>query len=123
MTDAIAIRKRVAELCGFTDIKVVEIETKSTSTSIVVKPTEIWGLPSHGFAQVIPHYDTSLDAITQTFDDHGKRYRLQKDIEDGITYYFASKEPAFYTADTAAMALCKLFIDLMESPMTMANNR
>ena len=121
MADAISIRKKVAELCGFTDIKVVEVEAKSTSTSIAVKPTEIWGLPSHGFAQVIPHYETSLDAITQAFDDHGKRYRLQKDTEDGVTYYFASKEPAFYTADTAAMALCRLFIDLMESKHSYAN--
>ena len=115
MTDAIAIRKKVAELCGFTNTKVVEVESQFTNTSILVKPTEIWGLPSHGFAQVIPHYESSLDAITQAFDDHGLNYKLRKDIEDGVTYYFASNEPSFYSANTAAIALCKLFIDLMEA--------
>lgn len=111
------IRKRVAELCGFTDIKVAKKKYQSTDVSIVVKPTEIWRIPSHGFAKIIPHYELSLDAITQAFDDHNLTYTLKKQNykETGGSGYIAvNGVGGTHYSDTAAKAMCYLFIHCME---------
>jgi hypothetical protein len=68
MTNTISIRKKVAELCGFTgDYQefVLDGLCGINDRSTVRNPLD-------GSKQYIPvpKYDTSLDAITQAFDDH-----------------------------------------------------
>jgi hypothetical protein len=101
------IREKVAELNGYTMIDITTTLSPFTGES----SREIKGFKNDNY-ELIPPYELSLDAIAKAFDEHGLTYKLRKDIEDGITYYFASNEPSFYSADTAAMVLCKLFIDI-----------
>ena len=86
MANTIAIREKVAELCGFD-------------------------------GEILPEYETSLDAINNEFDEFGLTYTLQKAInkESGDVGYDASHLSGLDTfSDTAAKALCYLFIHLME---------
>ena len=104
MSDTIAIRKKVAELCGFTDL--------------YPSPHAVKAL--RGFQnkkdKPVPEYDLSLDAITQVFDEHGLIYTLQKGIADnGDVGYLASNPKGEKYSDTAAKAMCYLFIHCMKS--------
>lgn len=86
MAEAIAIREKVAALCGFD-------------------------------GQIIPEYETSLDAINNEFDGFGLTYTLQKSInkKSGDVGYLASHPSVSDTfSTTAAKALCYLFIRLMK---------
>jgi len=86
MANTIAIREKVAELCGFD-------------------------------GEIIPEYETSLDAINNEFDEFGLTYTLQKAInkESGDVGYVASHPSVADTfSNTSAKALCYLFIHLME---------
>ena len=106
MTNTISIRKKVAELCGFTgDITYVHEPFKT-----VLKGFKF------GLQIPIPCYELSLDAITQAFDDYGLTYTLQKGIADnGDVGYFASNPKGEKYSDTAAKAMCYLFIHCMEN--------
>ena len=86
MAKSIAIREKVAELCGFD-------------------------------GQIIPEYEISLNIINNEFDEFGLTYTLQKSInkESGDVSYVASNPSVSDTfSDTAAKALCYLFIHLMK---------
>ena len=86
MANTIAIREKVAELCGFD-------------------------------GHYSPEYETSLDAINQVFNDNKLTYTLQKGInkKSGDVGYLASHPSVTATfSNTAAKALCYLFIHLME---------
>jgi len=86
MANTIAIREKVAELCGFD-------------------------------GEILPEYETSLDAINNEFDEFGLTYTLQKGInkKSGDVGYLASHPSVTATfSNTAAKALCYLFIHLME---------
>jgi hypothetical protein len=106
MTNTIAIRTKVAEFCGFIDI-----------CREVGFLGEVWkGCKKDGLYVIFPHYDLSLDAITQAFDEHGLTYTLHKGIADnGDVGYFASNPKGEKYSDTAAKAMCYLFIHCMES--------
>ena len=114
MTNTISIRKKVAELCGFTgDYQVFVLDRLCgiNDRSTVRNPLD-------GSKQYIPvpKYDTSLDAITQAFDDYGLTYTLQKGVADnGDIGYFASNPKGEKYSDTAAKAMCYLFIHCMEN--------
>jgi hypothetical protein len=114
MTNTISIRKKVAELCGFTgDYQefVLDGLCGINDRSTVRNPLD-------GSKQYIPvpKYDTSLDAITRAFDDHGLTYILQKGVADnGDIGYFASNPKGEKYSDTAAKAMCYLFIHCMEN--------
>jgi hypothetical protein len=110
MTDTIAIRKKVAELCGFTgDITYIHEPFKT-----VLKGFRF------GLQVPIPHYDTSLDAITEAFDERGLTWTLEKRLDeehDEIVYFASSDKHHGFSnrSDGAAMAMCYLFIKLMEA--------
>ena len=100
MTNTIVIRKKVAELCGFTDI------------------AEISGFKGGNlFRSPIPSYELSLDAIIEAFDEHGFSYTLSKRIneDEKLLGYFAVAGDCDAFSDTAPKAMCYLFIKLMES--------
>ena len=80
MTNAIAIRKKVAELCGFTDVAVTSKRLQQMDTAIRIESTAISGFKGDGFFCVIPPYELSIDAIAQAFDDHGLSYTLKKAV-------------------------------------------
>lgn len=104
MTDAIAIRKKVAELCGFSDL------------SWYHEPfvPQLKGF-KFGLQIPIPKYETSLDAIEKAFDEHGLTYTLSKRVsEDTNEDYFATSGLHNAFSDTAAKAMCYLFIHCME---------
>jgi hypothetical protein len=65
MTNTIAIRKKVAALCGFNRFAALTFGSGL-------------GAMQGNFFVEVPPYDLSLDAITQAFDDHGLSYTLQK---------------------------------------------
>ena len=105
MTNTISIRKKVAELCGYQNIFL--------DNGIL---GEIWKGHKNGLNIIIPRYDLSLGAITQAFDDYGLTYILQKGVADnGDIGYFASNPKGEKYSDTAAKAMCYLFIHCMEN--------
>ena len=114
MTDTIAIRKKVAELCGFTG----DYQEFVLSGLCGINDRLTAKKPLDGSKQYIPvpKYDASLDAITQAFDDHGLPYTLRKGvIENENAGCFASNlKGGEHFADTAAKAMCYLFIHCME---------
>lgn len=104
MTNMIAIRKRVAALCGFTELHLYPFAG-----------VDIWKGSKDGKIHTIPKYELSLDAITQAFDDHKLTFTLQKGIADnGNIGYFVSNSKGKKYSDTAAKAMCYLFIYCME---------
>jgi len=105
MTDAIAIRKKVAELCGYIDI-----------CQEVGFLGELWkGCKKDGLYMILPFYELSLDAIEKAFDEHGLIYKLEKGIaENGDIGYFASNSQGEKFSNTAAKAMCYLFVHCME---------
>lgn len=104
MADAIAIRKKVAELCGYEDINYYAFEY-------------LWKGFKGSILEDIPPYELSLDAITQAFDEHGLTYTLQKqNYKDtgGSGYIAVNGVGGTHYSDTAAKAMCYLFIHCME---------
>jgi len=101
MTETIAIRKKVAALCGFTDIN-----WYSEPFHALLKGFKF------GLQVPIPKYDTSLDAITKVFDEHKLTWFLDS---DGYAYHVKNGLKTEAYAKTPALALCKLFIELMEA--------
>jgi hypothetical protein len=109
MTETIAIRKKVAALCGFTDIN-----WYSEPFHALLKGFKF------GLQVPVPKYDTSLDAIIEAFDERGLTWTLEKRLDeehDEIVYFALSgKHHGFSNrSNGAAMAMCYLFIELMEA--------
>ena len=125
MTNTIVIRKKVAELCGFTDIAETGKRLYQKLTFISVETTEISGFKGGNlFRSPIPSYELSLDAIIEAFDEHGFSYTLSKRIneDEKLLGYFAVagdcdafSDDCDAFSDTAPKAMCYLFIKLMES--------
>ena len=109
MTDPIAIRKKVAALCGYIDI------------CREVGFCELWkGCKKNGIYVILPSYELSLDAITNAFNERGLTWTLEKRLveeHDEIVYFALSgKHHGFSNrSNGAAMAMCYLFIELMEA--------
>ena len=104
------IREKVAELNGYTMIDITTTLSPFTGES----SREIKGFKDDNY-ELIPFYELSLDAIVKAFDEHGLGYTLSKRISEEtneVLGYFALSHDRDAFADTAAMALCRLFIDL-----------
>lgn len=127
MTDAIAIRKKVAELCGYKRLNVYA--NAGDNPRIGADVPILRGFKKNSW-HIIPPYELSIDAIAQAFDDHGLIYRLEKTVRPlSKTVYYTASQEGYYTiqkdennkkefaADTAAKALCYLFIHAMESSL------
>ena len=105
MTDTIAIRKKVAELSGFSRFMALNFGSGL-------------GAMKGDFFVEVPPYELSLDAITQAFDEHGFSYTLSKRVEENsnkLLGYFAIAGDCDAFSDTAPKAMCYLFIKLMEA--------
>jgi len=105
MANTVAIRGKVAELNGWTDL------------SINLDACGLLEGNNCGRRNTVPFYDLSLDAIEESFNDNKLTYTLQKGIKknSGDVGYVASHPSVADTfSNTAAKALCYLFIHLME---------
>lgn len=105
LKDAIAIRKKVAELCGYTELYYCEFTHAYILRGI-----------KDGKDNRTPDYESSMDAILKVFDDYELNFDLQKrfDAESGEVGYFASNSYGQKFSDSAAKSMCYLFIHCME---------
>lgn len=107
LKDVIAIRKKVAKLCGYIDIY---FKNGILADACLGSKDGISYI-------LLPHYEESIDAIAKAFNDHGLTYTLQKGINmvTGETGYIASSSKGGDRfSSKAAIAMCYLFIHSME---------
>lgn len=104
------IREKVAKLNGYTMIDTTTTLSPFTGES----SCEIKGFKNDNY-ELIPFYELSLDAIVAAFDEHKLTYFLDG---DGYAYHIKNGLKTEVYAETAAMALCKLFIDIKHDSST-----
>lgn len=78
-----------------------------------------WCGIKNGFLQRVPHYDTSIDAIAQCFDEHNFIWSVGKTLVNGRIQYVAAVGDQSCFGDTAAIALCELFVELYRLELRM----
>jgi hypothetical protein len=100
------IREKVAELNGYTMIDATTTFSPFTGES----SCEIKGFKGDSY-ELIPFYELSLDAIAAAFNEHKITWALDG---DGYAYHIKNGLKTETYAETPALALCKLFIDLRE---------
>jgi hypothetical protein len=106
------LRKQVAKACGWINIQDCSRTAFSRSQGVVFCLT---GNLEAGL-KIIPEYELSIDAIAAEFDKKGWGWGLESvhyQSSDSIEYLATS---GFYEleieAKTAAIALCKLFLQI-----------
>lgn len=106
MNNAIAIRKKVAELCGYEALYLYPFAG-----------VDIWKGEKDGDPdQTIPKYELSLDAIYEALANHKIKFALQIAFQgDEIGCLATNLDTGRESfSDSPAHALCYLFIHAME---------
>ena len=105
------LREQVAKACGWINIKDCGRTAFSRSQGVVYCLT---GNLEAGL-KIIPEYELSIDAIAAEFDKKGWEWISERtNLNDGTFKYWASNQFGCEQAETAAIALCKLFLAICQ---------
>ena len=109
----IELRRKVAELLGYTDISVSRMSEGLPKTII-----NLHGIKGGKYRKKVPEYENSLDAIYEVFRENRLDYALvtifEPDCPTGYSLSSDSESGKEFEGQTPSIALCRLFIYLKD---------
>jgi hypothetical protein len=115
LVKALTLRRKVATLAGWTDFFIGNVNH------------ELWGTPPLGSSNVkVPHYETSFNEISRLFTTNGLIYEREThgdniEVLDKNILYTEKNTRLTGCGETAEIALCNLFIAVMEARLAENN--
>jgi hypothetical protein len=109
LVKALTLRRKVATLAGWADFFIGEVQQ------------ELWGTPPLGSSNVkVPHYETNFNEISRLFTANGLMYERETygdNIESPNKNVLYTEQNTRITGcgETAEIALCNLFVAVMEA--------